>query len=444
MRRLNLSKIRFTNRADRVDPGITIVNPKNSFVKTLKGRDSLIGTSSLIGDFGFGVLVGVGAQDFGSLASSTEFEASFKLRTQGINNKGTIETNSGQDILKGTASADLSVATSTVAEAIAVAQFVDTGVITQVLASLGVESSVIGINNTRATIRTGRGSDAVAGQTEGSISATATASADASAIVEAIAGAPISDELIAFANAIATSLTTASISATGIKNRKGLLATGKGKDTISATATTQSGTFAGTSSSTFSSAPPENQALALAVAEAVAVASDIAIAINNKGGKITTGKGADTIIATADATGTAFGIENTGGVIRTGKGADQIIVQATGKEAYGLYGGTVDLGAGKDSLTGTFGGGVVVNAGAGNDWIDGSAGDFGNATLIGGKGQDTLRLSSSLADFSDISIGANTQVTFNLDGMTLVTTGFEEYMLAGETYTLAGLESKLP
>lgn len=444
LNRINLSKIRFTNRADRVDQDVTIFNPKNSIVKTLRGSDVLIGTSSLKGDFGFGVLIGVGAQDFGSLASSTEFAANFKLRTQGINNKGTIETNRGRDIIKGTASADLSVATNAVAEAIAVAEFVDTSVITQVLASLGVEANVIGINNTRATIRTGRGSDAVDGQTEGSISATATASADASAIVEAIAGAPISDELIAFANAIATSLTTASISATGIKNKKGLLATGKGKDTLSATAKTQSSTFSGTSSSTFASAPPENKALALAVAEAVAEASDIAIAIDNTSGKITTGNGADTIIATAEATGKAFGIINTGGVISTGQGADQIIVQATGEEAYGLYGGRVNLGAGKDSLTGTFGGGVVVNAGRGNDFIDGSAGDFGNATLRGGRGQDTLSLASSLADFSDISIGANTQVTFNLDGMTLVTTGFEEFILAGETYTLAGLASNLP
>lgn len=229
MRRLNLSRIRFTNRADKVDPGVTIFNPKNSSVKTLRGRDSLIGTSSLNGDFGFGVLVGVGAQDFGSLASSTEFQANFKLRTQGINNKGTIETNSGQDVIKGTASANLSVSTNTVAEAIAVAKFVDTSVITQVLASLGIEASVIGINNSRATIKTGRGSDAVAGQTEGNISATATASVDASAIVEAIAGAPISDELIAFANAIATSLTTASISATGIKNKKGISLLGQAK-----------------------------------------------------------------------------------------------------------------------------------------------------------------------------------------------------------------------
>lgn len=444
MRRLNISKIKFTNRADKVAPNATIFNPKNSIIKTLKGNDSLVGNSSLNGDFGFGVLVGVGVKNFGLLATSTEFLVNFKLRTQGINNKGTIQTNKGKDTIKGTASADLSVATNTVAKAIAVAQAVDTSVITQVLAALDIEANVIGINNSKATIQTGLGSDAIDGQTEGSVSARATASADASAIVEAIAGAPISNELIAFANAISTSLTTASISATGIKNRKGLLATGKGKDTISATANTQSSTFAGTSSSAFSSAPPDNQALALAVADAVAEASDIAIAIDNTGGKITTGKGADTIIATADAAGKAFGIKNTGGVISTGKGADQIIIQATGEEAYGLYGGRVNLGAGKDSLTGTFGGGVVVNAGIGNDFIDGSAGDFGNATLIGGKGQDTLSLSSSLADFSDISIGANTQVTFNLDGMTLVTTGFEEYILAGETYTLAGLERNLP
>lgn len=239
-------------------------------------------------------------------------------------------------------------------------------------------------------------------------------------------------------------MTTASISATGIKNKKGLLATGKGKDTLSATAKTQSSTFSGTSSSTFASAPPENQALALAVADAVAEASDIAIAINNTDGRITTGKGGDTIIATAEATGTAYGIENTGGVIRTGKGADRIIVQATGKEAYGLYGGTVDLGAGKDTLTGTFGGDVVVNAGIGDDFIDGSEGSFGNAELIGGRGDDTLSLSSNLADFSAISIGANTQVTFSLDGMTLVSTEFEEYILGGETYTLAELASRLP
>ena len=582
---LNLSKVNFTNRADVVDPGVTIFNPKFSHVSTLRGADRLIGTSTLDGDFGLGILVGVEANNFDLLIKSTEFTANANLTAQGIDNEGIINTNRGNDLVKGTAIANISATTSTVSQVIAIAETADTKVINNVFASLDIQATAYGIDNSGGKINTNQGDDRVNGEINGSLSAIATATADASAIVEAIAGAPMSDNLQAFANAIATSFTTATISATAINNRSGSLNTGKGNDTINAKATSSTSTFAGTSSSTFSSAPPENQALAMAVADAVAETSDLAIAIENtegrlrtgkgadmiqataeaselalavdntkgyitldqgkdiieatakaselaiaignaggrlrtgkgadridataeaselaiaignaegrlrtgkgadtihaiieaadlgiaidntKGyitldqgkdtieatakasgqaiaignaeGRLRTGKGADTILATAEAADLAIAIENTGGTIRTGKGADTILAQATGAESYGIFGGTIDLGNGNDFLmAGTFGGGISIDAGSGDDWVEG----FGDAKVYGGQGFDTLSLGSySIENFLDndngnnISFGANSDVSFNLDGITLNATGFEQFNFADDvTYT---------
>ncbi len=524
---LNLSKVNFTNRADVVDPGATIFNPKFSHVSTLRGADRLIGTSTLNGDFGLGILVGVEANNFDLLIKSTEFTANANITAQGIDNEGIINTNRGNDLVKGTAIANISATTSTVSQVIAIAETADTKVINNVFASLDIQATAYGIDNSGGKINTNQGNDRVNGEINGSLSAIATATADASAIVEAIAGAPMSDNLQAFANAIATSFTTATISATAINNRSGSLNTGKGNDTINAKATSSTSTFAGTSSSTFSSALPESQDLALAVAEAVAETFDIAIAIDNRSGMIFTGRGRDmihatteastkaiaidnrggmiftgrgrdmihatteastkaiaidnrggmifmgtgrdtihttaeastkaiaidnrggmifmgtgrdTIHTTAEASTKAIAIENTGGTIRTGKGADTILAQATGAESYGIFGGTIDLGNGNDFLmAGTFGGGISIDAGSGDDWVEG----FGDAKVYGGQGFDTLSLGSySIENFLDndngnnISFGANSDVSFNLDGITLNATGFEQFKFAGDvTYS---------
>ena len=517
---LNLSKVNFTNRADVVDPGVTIFNPKFSHVSTLRGADRLIGTSTLNGDFGLGILVGVEANNFDLLIKSTEFTANANITAQGIDNEGIINTNRGNDLVKGTAIANISATTSTVSQVIAIAETADTKVINNVFASLDIQATAYGIDNSGGKINTNQGNDRVNGEINGSLSAIATATADASAIVEAIAGAPMSDNLQAFANAIATSFTTATISATAINNRSGSLNTGKGNDTINAKATSSTSTFAGTSSSTFSSALPESQALALAVAEAVAETFDIAIAIDNRGGMIFTGRGRDMIHATAKAlakaitinnrggmiftgrgrdmihatteastkaltidnrggmiftgrgrdmihaTAEAFdiaiaidnrggmiftgrgrdmihamakastkaiAIDNRGGMIFTGRGRDMIHAQATGAESYGIYGGNILTGAGADEVkASSFGGGVKIRMGRGDDLVEG----FGDAEVYGGKGVDTLSLGSYSREDFHICFGANSDVSFNLDGITLNSTGFEQFNFAGDvTYT---------
>ena len=488
---LNLSKVNFTNRADVVDPGVTIFNPKFSHVSTLRGADRLIGTSTLNGDFGLGILVGVEANNFDLLIKSTEFTANANITAQGIDNEGIINTNRGNDLVKGTAIANISATTSTVSQVIAIAETADTKVINNVFASLDIQATAYGIDNSGGKINTNQGNDRVNGEINGSLSAIATATADASAIVEAIAGAPMSDNLQAFANAIATSFTTATISATAINNRSGSLNTGNGNDTINAKATSSTSTFAGTSSSTFSSALPESQALALAVAEAVAETFDIAIAIDNRGGMIFTGRGRDMIHATAEAlakaitidnrggmiftgrgrdmihaTAEAFdiaiaidnrggmiftgrgrdmihamakastkaiAIDNRGGMIFTGRGRDMIHAQATGAESYGIYGGNILTGAGADEVkASSFGGGVKIRMGRGDDLVEG----FGDAEVYGGKGVDTLSLGSYSREDFHICFGANSDVSFNLDGITLNATGFEQFNFAGDvTYT---------
>lgn len=402
MKRLDLSKVNFTNKSDVVDPGIAIFNPKFSIVNTWKGADRIIGTDSVNGDFGFGVLVEVAAEDFDDLIVSAEFSGRARIAANGIKNKGTIDTNQGRDVVSGTATANLSATAETVSQAIAIAETADTGVITNAFAAIEFKATADGIDNSGGEINTNKGGDTVEGETEGSIAAVAKAYADASAIVEAVAEAPVSEELTALAGAIAQSLAKASIIARGINNKEGTITTGKGADTIAATATCSAATLSQAAAFAVSSAPRENQALAQAVANAFATASDQAIAI-----------------------------DNTRGLISTGDGKDTIIAKATGSESYGIFGGNIFTGNGDDTIkASSFGGGVNIEMGKGKDFVEG----FGDATVDGGQGFDTLSFGSyNKSDFK-ISLGVNNgDAVFELDGITMQTRGFEQFIFASGT-----------
>ncbi|MBE9213168.1 hypothetical protein IQ247_10870 [Plectonema cf. radiosum LEGE 06105] len=384
----------------------------------------MIGNNSINSGFGLEVIAEAGAKNAGAI-SAADLSDKTNINISGIDNKGSISTNKGRDIVRGTATAKIAAVAQTVSEAIAYADDLDTNAIAATFANIDINAIANGINNS-GKINTGKGNDSVDAENESSVAAVATATADATAIVKGIAQAPMDESLTAFAAAIAQSLANATIIATGLNNSGGELFTAKGKDTITATATSDSATFAEASTSAFSAATPENQALALAVAEAVAKSQDKAIAIDNSKGIIDTGEGADTIRATANGADKAIAIENTNGTIQTGKGSDTIQADATGLESYGIFGGTIETGDGADKVeASSFGGGVNINMGDGKDFVEG----FGNATVNGGKGFDILSLGFLKIDDFNISLGAsnNNEVNFERDGIIMSTQNFEQF-----------------
>jgi hypothetical protein len=422
MAALNLSKIKFTKKADKVYSDEGIINPASSNVKTLTGADEIIGNNSINGDFGFEVFVNVATQNVGASAS-INLSRQANIEVNGIDNQGSISTNQGRDIVRGTATAKISAIAQTVSKAIAVANNLDTVAIARIFGSIDIKAIANGIKNSGEII-TGNGSDSIDGEISASISAVATATADATGIVEAIAQAPIGQGLTAFAQAIAQSLAKATVIATGLNNIGGKITTANGADTISATATSYSATLSQASSFTFSSATPENRALAQAVAQAIAQTEDNAIAIDNTKGNINLGRGSDTLNATANASDKAIAIQNTQGTIITGDGGDTIKAYATGLSSYGIFGGAINTGNGDDRIeASSFGGGVNIDMGNGTDFVAG----FGDATINGGSGFDIFSFGSyKLGDFQ-ISLGANNQVTFQLNETTMTTTKFEQF-----------------
>ena len=424
MAALDLSKIQFTKKVDKVNSDTGIFNPAGSDVRTLKGADEVIGNNSINSSFGFEVIAEVGTQNAGAIAAA-DISGKANVKANGINNKGSISTNRGRDIVRGTATANLIAQANTVSEAIAYANQLDTSAVAATFANIDVNAIANGINNS-GTLGTGKGNDSVDGDIDASIAAVATAQANAAAIVKGIAQAPMSDNLEAFALAIAESIANAEIIATGINNSGGKFTTMKGKDTINAIATSDSATLSQASSFAFAGATDEGEALALAVAEAVATVQDKAIAIDNTGGSIHTGKGRDTIKATANGVDKAIAIENTNGIINTGMGADSIEADANGSESYDIFGGTINMGRGADSIqASSFGGGVNIKMGKGKDFVEG----FGDAIVNGGKGFDILSLDSFNIDDFNISLGATNknEVSFERDGITMNAKNFEQF-----------------
>ena len=483
----NLNEYIFTTGHDVLNPNKTILNPEHYTVKTLKGRDQIIGSSSI--SFNLGVSVEVAAEAIGqggNPVNSAEFRTKSKLNIDGIINKGNIYTNRGRDVVSGTATAQITAIAQTVSEAIAIANTVDATAVANSLASVEIAAVANGIQNS-GKISTGAGSDTIVGEAIASVAAVATATIDVTAIVSAVAQNPMSDGLRAVALGFATSLAQAKVVATGINNAGGEIKTGSGADNISATANSYSATYAEAELSAVSIADPENQALALTVVEAIAQTEDVAIAIGNKHGDINTGYGADAIEATANASDKAIAIYNKYGDIRTGYGADTITAIASGSQSYGIYGGDIRTGYGADRLearaTGSqsygiydsdirtgygadtiiavatesesygiydsdirtgygadkiiasnFGGGVNIKTGYGKDYVEG----FGEATIYGGEDFDTLNLGSY--NRNDFNIYANNDFTvFELGSTTMLTSEFEKYIFADGDYSYQNL-----
>ncbi|WP_199331188.1 MULTISPECIES: hypothetical protein [unclassified Calothrix] len=440
MTALNLNRIRFSNNADVVNQNRAIYNPRFAYVNTLNGDDRIIGTSSISADFGLGVYVEL--ETGKSKGRSLEVpNAKAAISTYGIKNEGVIHTNDGNDVVRGRAIANIGVLAETVSQAIAIAEKRDATAIASAFASLNVNANVNGIDNSWGGIYTGKGDDSVSGDTEGSISAVAIATVDATSIVEVICKTPASDTLTAFAQAVATSLATGSITATGIRNTSGTIFTGKGDDTLSASATTSTAGLSATYSSAFANATSDNQALALAVAQASTEVNDKAIAIDNTRGWIATGRGDDIIEATAKAYQTAIAIDNNRGSIHTGLGNDKIIAKATGDNSYGIFGGTIDTGRGNDTLiASSLGGGVQINLGEGDDFLQG----FGQAIIDGGRGFDTISFDAYNIGNFEISFGIynrQNSVIFQLDGISAIATGFEQFNFANGSYSYNDLIS---
>ncbi|MBD2196916.1 MULTISPECIES: hypothetical protein [Calothrix] len=407
MTNINLAKVWFSNNSDILNPREAIYNPKSSYVDTFGGDDKITGTANVNRGFEVYSFVGAKASRGQFAIASAELRGKADVEVYGIQNEGTINTNTGLDVIKGSAKANISATAESVSQAIAFARKADAVAITNAFASINIKATAEGIDNSWATIYTGKDSDSIIGDAEGSVSAIALATA------VAIAEAPISNGVTAFAKAIATSLAKASITATGINNSRGEISTGDGNDTINATATSSAGAFAGTISAAIANATGENKALAEAIVSATAKATDKAIAINNSGGKID-----------------------------TGDGDDKITAKATGSDSYGIFGGSINTGHGNDSvIASSFGGGVNINLGAGNDFVKG----FGAAKIDGGKGWDTLDLSDYKINDFQIKFGGifgfslNNSVSFQLDGVTLNTTGFEQFNFADASYNALGL-----
>lgn len=438
MKPLNLSKVRFTNQGDVVKSKSGIFNPTGSQVKTLKGADEIIGKQSINSDFGLGLFVGVGAINAGAIGAA-DISKEATVNADGIENKGSIATNAGKDLVKGSARAQISAQANAVSNAIAYANKLNTGAIAETFANINVDAIANGINNT-GKIETNQGGDSVDGKLVASLTAVATAKANAIAFVEAIAKAPVNQSLIAFSDAIAESLANATITATGIKNVGGRMDTGNGGDSINAIATSDSNTLAETSTATKSASSPQNEALATAVAVAIAEAEDIAIGIDNIRGFINLGKGKDVLKANANGESKGIAIKNSRGTIRTGQKGDTIEAYATGtQESYGIFGGTIDTGNGADTVkASSFGGGVNIKMGKGDDFVEG----FGEAKLYGGDDFDRLSLGSSRFEDFTISLGGN-KVNFEQNGITMNTAGFEQFDFTNGSFSYDQLVAKL-
>ncbi|MEO1433605.1 MAG: hypothetical protein AAFV71_32005 [Cyanobacteria bacterium J06633_8] len=439
MKPLKLDRVRFSNRRDVVKSNSGIFNPTGSQVKTLKGGDEIIGNQSINSDFGLGLFANVAAINAGAIGAA-DISAKATVNTDGIENKGSIATNEGKDLVRGSARAQISAQANAVSNAIAYANKLNTGAIAETFANINVDAIANGINNT-GNIGTGKDGDSVDGKLVGSVTAVATAKANAIAFVQAIAKARVNRSLIAFADAIAESLADATITATAIKNVGGRIDTKNGPDTINATATSDSNTLAETSTATRSASSPRNQALATAVAVAIAEAEDTAIAIDNTRGFIAMGNGKDTLKANANGESKGIAIQNSRGTIKTGRKGDIIEAYATGIESYGIFGGTIDTGNGADRVkASSFGGGVNIRMGNGDDFVEG----FGDAKLYGGDDFDILSFgSSSFEDFRISLGGSSNQLNFEQNGITMNTAGFEQFNFNNGSFSYDQLVAKL-
>ncbi|TAE57112.1 MAG: hypothetical protein EAZ87_16895 [Nostocales cyanobacterium] len=434
MRSLNLRQVKFTNKADQINSDYGITIPKHYQINTRNGADKIIGKKEISDDFGIELSVEIVETDHVPTIFNREFIITKEVNTDGIKNKGIINTGNGADKITGVAKTDLSANAIIIFQALALAKTTDTAVISNLFTSVELNATTDGIDNSYSHINTGNGKDYISGFADASITAVAIANADISAIVDDITQTPNSENLTAFAQAITVSIAQAKIIAKGINNTKGRISTGNDDDTICGKATSVNSTFSETFAGTFVTATPNSQAVAEAVANAVAETEDMAIAIDNQKGLINTGNGNDHIIAIAEARNKAIAINNTHGLINTGNGNDTIIANATSNESYSIFGGHINMGNGNDQLKASnFGGGVNINMGNGDDFVVG----FGEATLNGGSGFDILNVGTYNIEDFQINLGTNNnQVTFELNNIIMNTIGFEQFDFANGSFNI--------
>ncbi|MGF1936593.1 MAG: hypothetical protein RM347_019760 [Nostoc sp. ChiQUE02] len=189
-----------------------------------------------------------------------------------------------------------------------------------------------------------------------------------------------------------------------------------------------------------------------------------------------TGTGTGTVNLKTSKAGTGIGINNSG-TLNAGSGSDTItgtgiggsfsnnigtaiigssLGEATaGGIAYGIYGqGIIKTGDGNDKIIATsnidkvqqkvtIGGGIRFELGTGNDYFKG----FGSAIVDGGNGFDTLDVKAFKRSEVSVSgvISGNSlnpaNITFNNNGnlITLLTTGFENFIFADSSFSYSNL-----
>ena len=409
------------NNADAVG----IFNHAGASILTGKGNDLIKGEATAINsgsddlrtdvngtlnDVGSSIDTGAGRDRLIGIATATFAGDGSITVTDGFENRSRVLTGAGADIIEARS-------TSTAVGAEAIAAGFDNGIGGSILVPGGLPELPI--------LDTGRGDDQIL------------VSGDA----EATNGAAVSD---------------------GLENL-GLIDTGDGSDLIdaaSSSVSTADGPDVGEAISdgidlrqgaVLLTGNDDDQIFATALATGFGTAA-IANAIENNG-TIDTGSDDDVIVAEATAIATdshasANGILNgPEGVISTGAGDDLIEAHASatadGETAtFGIFGGTIDTGQGNDQIiTSSFGGGVRVNTGSGDDLVSG----FGDATVDGGSGTDELAFDFSFDDFmtkggmitpGDASIN---EVSFALNDAVLQTTQFERFSFSGETLSFAEL-----
>ena len=356
----------------------------------------------------------------------------------GITNSGQINTGRGNDIILGIASASASGIAS--ADSQAQLDFSnDSQAIANSESFVLLDTLAIGIDNT-GTIETRSGDDVIVGLSSNSAMSEAEATAIA-ANTTALAfdgdDQAMSEAETAISNSLSTAITDNRTTTLGLAN-VGEINTGYGHDVIIGLANNQSSSQSQTTSNAESTA--NDVAISTADANSLAIAQSNTVGIANFG-RIFTSKGNDLILgiaidqttanadADADALATAedsdaqtntdaiadtlggvtIGIDNTSGRISTAAGNDQIM----GIGAVGILGGRLHTNSGHDRLLG-YGSTVgvenaTVRLGYGDDYFQAAIADFDsltgetsfsedqsssikNADVFGNRGNDTFEI----------------------------------------------------
>jgi hypothetical protein len=430
--------------------GYGIFNNANATINTGAGDDTITSTGTILSGFiSGGTLYNLGAINTGTGNDAIDVTAGGSYEgtplVNGIFNVGTIDTGEGSDTISATN------------------------------INTGFEGGSI---NNSGTIETGDGRDKIIGGIDtGRFNASYGIINQNGAIIDTgesddtIGGAGLTG--ISNSGTINTGTGKDTITAdgvTGIRN-SGAINTGGGSDTIAATASFRIGigsqAFVGIDNSATINTGDGSDIITGDGTSINSATRGKGIGIsNNIGATINTGDGSDIITGNGTSpsstpfTSGSVGIQNAG-IIDTGIGSDTITAFSTGTDSVGLnnkVGSIINTGDGRDTITGT---GVlsgilndgIIDTGAGIDIVDalngGFAGTgtiklgdgadtlkgFGSGFFDGGRGKDTLILSSGTYTVG----GSGGQVTFTLGGITMNTTGFELLEIGGNTYDFAAL-----